>query len=245
MAIRRIRHQPYLFTGWFYFLGTLVPVIGIVHFGAQFIADRYTYLPCIGLFIAIVWSAADVCKTTALKIILATGGIAALTACGFATENQLNYWRDSMTLFQHTLDVTTNNYTACNFLGRALDDQGQPEAAMKLYAESVRIAPHYPQAQYNLGMSLLNKGDAHKASQHLAAAAQLVPDNPELRFYLARALAEDGWKDWAIWQLKHALRLNPNFIQGLNEMAWLLSTSPEAKLRDEKKPLNLPAAPVN
>ena len=110
-----------------------------------------------------------------MKKILPVAGAVALAGCLMATSIQLNYWQDSIKLFSHTIRVTTDNYTACNFLGRALDGIGQKNDALLLYAESVRIEPHYPQAQFNLGMDLWNAGRLNEACEHLKAAVQLVP----------------------------------------------------------------------
>ena len=150
----RLRQNPYLAIGWFWFLGTLVPVIGIVQVGPQSMADRFTYVPGIGLFILIVWSLADFAVFhPSWRNIVVPAGVAALAGCLVCTHFQLKYWQNSITLLRHTVAVTTDNYIAENFLGRALDDAGENDLSLPLYAESVRIESHFPQAQFNLGMA--------------------------------------------------------------------------------------------
>ena len=159
LFVLRARQNPYLLVGWFWFLGTLVPTIGLVQVGAASMADRYTYIPSIGLFIVIVWGVNDLLERWPNweKFPPVAGGVA-LAGCLMVTSIQLNYWRNSLAIFSHTVAVTTDNYTADNFLGRALDGIGQTDAAILLYTESVKIAPHYPEAQYNLGMDLWRQG---------------------------------------------------------------------------------------
>jgi protein O-mannosyl-transferase len=210
----RVRHNPYLVVGWFWFLGTLVPTIGLVQVGSQSMADRYTYIPSIGLFILVVWGANDILnRWPEWKKFLPVAGSIALAGCLMVTSVQLNYWQNGITLFSHAIKVTTDNYTADNFLGRALDGVGQTDVALLLYAESVRIQPHYPQAQYNLGMALWNKGRLDEACEHLAAAVRLVPENAEARYFLGTALMENGKLDNAVTQFTEALRLKPDFSQ--------------------------------
>jgi protein O-mannosyl-transferase len=215
----RARRNPHLIVGWLWFLGTLVPAIGLVQVGSQSMADRYTYIPGIGLFIVIVWGANDLLsRWPEWKKFLPVAGGVALAGCLMATSIQLNYWQDSVKLFSHAIRVTTDNYTACNFLGRALDGIGQKNDALLLYAESVRIEPRYPQAQFNLGMDLWNAGRLNEACEHLKAAVELVPDNAEARYYLGDALMENGKPNEAIAQFTEALRLKPGFVQARRKL---------------------------
>ena len=221
----RARQNPYLPVGWFWFLGTFIPAIGLVQVGAQSMADRYTYLPSIGLFILIVWGLNDFLnfRPQWRKMATLTGSLA-LAGCLVCTRIQLNYWQSSVKLLRHAIEVTTDNFVACNFLGRALDDLGQKDQkdeALLLYAESVRIESHYPQAQYNLGMALLNRGWAEKACEPLAAAARLAPDNAAARYYFGMALMDGGRLDDAIVQFNEALRLNPNFAKAQSKLAMI------------------------
>jgi hypothetical protein len=229
LVILRARRQPYLFTGWFWFLGALVPVIGLVQVGAQSIADRYTYIPSIGLFILLVWGANDFAnwKPEWKKFLPLAGGLA-LVGCLAVTSIQLNYWRNAVSLFSHAIKVTTDNYTACNFLGRALDDFGRRDEALEFYAESVQIAPKYPQAQFNLGMDLWDENRLNEACDHLKTAVQLAPDNAEARYYLGSALMQNNKLDEAVAQFNEALRLKPDFSQARRNLD-------EALARRDKK----------
>ncbi len=142
LVVLVIRRRPYLAVGWLWYVGTLVPVIGLVQVGVQAYADRYTYVPLIGLFIMIAWGVPDLvgrwAQTRTVLAVLAATALAALTAC---TWIQLGYWKDSVSLFTHTLQVTTKNYVAHNNLGNALADRGEVEAAISQYTEALRIKP--------------------------------------------------------------------------------------------------------
>jgi tetratricopeptide (TPR) repeat protein len=221
----RARQNPYLPVGWFWFLGTFIPAIGLVQVGAQSMADRYTYLPSIGLFILIVWGLNDFLnfRPQWRKMATLTGSMA-LAGCLVCTRIQLNNWQSSVKLLRHAIEVTTDNFVACNFLGRALDDLGQrdeKDEALLLYAESVRIESHYPQAQYNLGMALLNRGWAEKACEPLAAAVRFAPDNAGAHYYFGMALMDGGRLDDAIAQFNEALQLNPTFAEAQNKLAMI------------------------
>ncbi len=222
LFIWRARQNPYLLAGWFWFLGTLVPAIGLVQVGSQSMADRYTYLPSIGLFILIVWGLNDLSfRPRGQKMAMLIGGLA-LAGCLVCTAIQLNYWQNSIILLRHAIKVTTDNFVACNFLGRALDDAGKNDEALLRYAESVRIESHYPQAQYNLGMALLNRGWAEKACEPLAAAVRLMPDDAGARYYFGKALMDGGRLDDAIDQFNEALRCNPNLAEAQSKLALVL-----------------------
>ena len=220
VSLWRARRNPYLPVGWLWFLGTLVPVIGLVQVGSQSMADRYTYIPSIGLFVLIAWSLNDFVKfhpPWRQAVILAA--TAALTGCLVCTRIQLTYWQNSITLLRHTITVTTDNYIADNFLGRALDQAGNNDESLPLYAESVRIEPHYPQAQFNLGMAWLNRGQPAEATGPLAAAVRLVPGNPGARYYLGTALFKAERLDDAITQFTAAILINPNLAEAHRQLA--------------------------
>jgi tetratricopeptide (TPR) repeat protein len=192
LAILCAKRFPYLIVGWFWFLGTLVPAIGFVQAGVQSMADRYTYLPGIGLFILVVWGLNDLLNSHPQKEkIAALTGSLVLAGCLAVTSIQLKYWRNSLALFLHAVEVTTDNYAADNCLGTALEDIGKKDEAAKFYAESVRVEPDFPLGQFNLGMILLEQGRADEASNHLAAAAQLAPRDPVMQF------------DFGVYQLQH------------------------------------------
>ena len=203
---------PYLAVGWFWYLGTLVPAIGLVQVGVQSMADRYTYLPGIGLFIIVAWALNDLLNSHSQKAkIAAVAGCLALAGCLAATSIQLNYWRNSVELFRHTVRVTTDNYAAADCLGKALEETGLVAPPEQLYAEAVRIEPDYPMSQFDLGMILLEQGRADEASNHLAAAAQLAPRNPVMQFDFGTYLLQHGKPGEAANYFKAALADKPDF----------------------------------
>jgi len=223
LFIWRVRQNPYLFVGWFWFLGTLVPAIGIVQVGPQSMADRYTYLPSIGFFLLLVWGLNDLINyRPSWRPAVLLAGTAALAACLICTGNQLKYWQNSVTLLRHTIAITTDNYIACNFLGRALDQVGPNDESLPLYEESVRIESHYPQAQFNLGIALLKRGRAYQACVPLATAVQLAPDDAGARYYYGIALLDSGRLDWAVAQFTEALRLQPDMAPAQSKLALAL-----------------------
>jgi len=220
LLLWRVRQNPYGLVGWLWFLGTLVPTIGIVQVGPQSMADRFTYLPGIGLFIAVAWGLNDLVRLRPRwqPVVTSAGGVA-LLACLLVTRMQLKFWQDSITLMRHAIAVTTDNYIAYNCLGRALEDAGQPDEAFACYLKSVGIESHFPNSQYNLGMAWQKRGRPADAVEHLDAAVKLVPDNAAARFYLGTALMSAGLPDKAIEQFNEALQLDPGLIAAHNQLA--------------------------
>ncbi len=150
---------PYLIVGWLWFLGTLVPAVGLVQVGVQAMADRYTYLPSIGIFILVAWGIGDLVSSAPRKretCILAGGAV--LAACLVLTSLQLRYWRNSATIFSHTVEVTTDNYAADDCLGKTVDhDLGKPAVAEQFLKEAVSLEPDFPMGQFDLGMNSLEQ----------------------------------------------------------------------------------------
>jgi protein O-mannosyl-transferase len=212
LAVRLLRRQPWMAVGWFWFLGTLVPVIGLVQVGAQSMADRYTYFPAIGLFIIVVWGVTEICCARAhgQAILLILGG-GALTGCVLESALQISYWRNSTTLFLHAMEVTDNNYLAANLLGKAFENRGDDFRAFVLYREAVRIEPRYPISQYNLGLALIGFGKKDEAFPHLVAATRYDPDNADAQFNVGvYFLQEQHWPE-AAQCFQAALRIRPDF----------------------------------
>ncbi|HEY2330018.1 MAG TPA: tetratricopeptide repeat protein, partial [Verrucomicrobiae bacterium] len=199
LAVVLIRRKPWLAAGWFWFLGTLVPVIGFVQVGAQSMADRYSYIPSIGLFIVLVWGGTEICVARPNgKIILSFLGGSALAGCVLATSLQISHWRNSTSLFLRALEVTQNNYVADNALGKAFEKSGDNARALVLYREAVHIEPRYAVSQFNLGLALISYGLKDEAFEHLAAAARLDPGNPDAQFNLGVFFFQQGhWPDAA------------------------------------------------
>jgi protein O-mannosyl-transferase len=211
------RH-PYLLIGWLWFLGTLVPVIGIVQAGYQSIADRFTYLPSIGLFIVITWGIANLLRSRRAKPILVAAAVASLTACVVLTSIQIRYWHSSITLFRHALAVTQDNFVAAASLGQALDAAGDEADALAYCKEAVRLNPDYWPAQLYLGRVLSNLGDLTNAFVHLNRAVQLSPDNSISQYNLGKVLMEHGSPVAAITHFNDALAHDPDFAEARNAL---------------------------
>lgn len=164
VTIHQRRHRPYLLVGWLWYVGTLVPVIGIVRVGLQSMADRYTYVPLIGVFLMLVWAIADFSgRRPYRRTILVTLCCVIFSACSLATWRQLSYWRDTETLASHALDVTRNNFVAHALLGRQLEREGKLGEALRHFDVAVRIAPWYEYAKIHQGLILKNQGRLNAA----------------------------------------------------------------------------------
>jgi tetratricopeptide (TPR) repeat protein len=200
------RHK-YLLFGWLWYLGTLVPVIGIVQVGSQAMADRYTYVPLIGLFVIIAFAAADLFpKMPFRKIVLATLAGAILSACAIATSIQLRYWKNSTSLFERTIAVTKDNAVIYNSYASVIGPLGEYEKASKYLTEAVRIMPTFPEAHYNLGNALRNLGNFDEAVKHYNIVLKLDPGYTSAHYALGLVLADKGNYDAAIEQYKICLK---------------------------------------
>jgi tetratricopeptide (TPR) repeat protein len=206
------RKHAWLASGWFWFLGTLVPVIGFVQVGAQSMADRYSYIPSIGLFVVVVWAVSEYCLSRSNgKSILAILGLSSLAGCVLATSAQLNYWQSTASLFFHAFEVTQNNYVAENVLGKTFENQGDLAHATAYYQDAVRIEPRYAVSQYNYGLALIAIGHKDEAFAHLTAAAKLDPRNADAQFNLGVFFFQNQrWTD-AAHCFEATLQLRPRF----------------------------------
>jgi len=170
LAVVLRRRAPFLPVSWFWFLGTLVPVIGFVQVGGQAMADRYTYFPIVGLFIAIVWGAAALARrlpaTVPPNLSGLLGAFTVVAACGVLARVQLTYWRDEVTLFERAISVTTGNVMAHSNVAAAYNDLGQRDLAIRHYREALDIVPGDPQLHFNLGIVLTQAGRLPEADRH-------------------------------------------------------------------------------
>jgi Flp pilus assembly protein TadD len=208
---RARRQRPYLLTGWFWYLGMLVPVVGLVQVGSQAMADRYTYLPLIGVSIGVVFGLGDLAVRLRLKsTVLIPVVVVVLGGCLFATARQLQYWRDGETLFRHALAVTKDNPLAQSSLGVALGDAGHLQEAIEHFREALRLQPDDAPAHNNLGVALTKTGHPQEAMEHFREALRLQPDNATAHNYLGVALLQTGQPQKAIEHLQEALRLKPD-----------------------------------
>jgi tetratricopeptide (TPR) repeat protein len=216
--------HPCLLVGWLWFLGTLVPVIGLVQIGSQSMADRYMYIPGIGLFILLVWGLNDLFGSWPQKQkIVAWAGTVALAGCLACTWAQIKYWQDSISLFRHAIEVTTDNHVACACLAQALDAIGQEDEALTLCTNAVRIEPNYSPGQFFLGMILLKQGKSEEALSHLGAAARLAPFDTTMHYNFGKVLLDFDRPQEAAACFITTLDNNPNFPEahnGLGKAFW-------------------------
>lgn len=190
-TVRARRRFPYLVMGWLWFLVTLLPVIGLIQVGVQSMADRYTYLPSIGLFIMAVWGIPDLVRGLKYRVaILAVLAAAVISAKTAVTWQQIGYWRDNFSLYEQALEETSNNYVIHNNLGSAYANSWNLEAAIREFREAVRIKPTYSEAHYNLGIALAMKGDTDAAIGELREALRLNPGNAKAYYNLGIALEQ-------------------------------------------------------
>ena len=223
------RRHPYLPVGWFWFLGTLVPVIGLVQVGSQAMADRYTYVPLIGLFIILAWGIPDLLPRGRWREgVLPAAAAMLILACAIGARAQVEYWKDSMTLWTHALEVTTDNDIANNLLGDALAKHGRAQEAMAHYSEALRIKPDNAQAHNGLALALANQGKLSEALPHYSEAIRLKPDFVDAHSNMGLALAGQGKIADAIGQYSEALRLNPDFVDAHNNLGVALANQGKA-----------------
>jgi tetratricopeptide (TPR) repeat protein len=213
------RRLPYLLVGWLWFAGTLAPAIGLMQVGEQSMADRYTYIPSVGMLILTVWGVHKLTRSWRHQaILLSLTGAAAAVLCMALTRKQLGYWQDSETLFRHALDVTQNNHIAHNNLGYALFKQDRIDEAIDQFQEAIRIKPDDIEAHYNLGDALYRKGQINEAIQQYQEAIRLKPDYAEACYNLGNALYKQGQVDEAISQFQEAIRIKPDFANVHNNL---------------------------
>ena len=230
VALRSARDRPYLIVGWLWFLGTLVPVIGLVRVGDQAIADRYTYFPLIGLFIALVFGLADLANVWRLgRAFIATASTVIILLLASLTTVQVSRWRDSETLFRYVLSVTSNNAVVQNNLGSALGQRGKHAEAIPHFAEAVRIKPNYFDALANLGMALRDQGKAAEAVGFFQRALKLKPDSGKTHWQFGVALEDQQKHDEALQQFYEAIRLAPQDFVMRASFGWKLAA--QGKLR--------------
>ena len=219
------RSRRYLAVGWLWYLGTLLPVIGLVQVGFQTRADRYTYLPSIGLLIMVAWGAADLRLRSGLpKRWLGVGAGLALAALLLATRVQVTHWRDSVTLYEHALAVTSGNYPVHTNFAAVLVSQGRRTEARDHYRAALEIKPDYVYAHYNLAVWLQEEGDLETAIEHYQTALRSDPEHVRSRYNLARTLADLGELESASRNYRRVLEIDPDHVSALHNLGNLLKT---------------------
>jgi tetratricopeptide (TPR) repeat protein len=233
------RRRPYLAFGWFWYLISMLPVIGLIQVGEQAMADRYTYIPLIGPVIALVWLACELTSSRithhASRLALGTTAVAILALCAFLTRQQVGHWHNTLTLFEHAVAVTGGN-PSCQFsTGLGLEQEGFTNQAIVHYRVAMAIEPRDPQSHYNLARLLREQGFLDAAIKEYERARTLNPADVLIELNLARTLSQAGQTGESAGHFEAALRLDPNSIEALNNLAWLLATSPEAQCRDGQR----------
>jgi protein O-mannosyl-transferase len=227
------KKAPYFVTGWLWYLGMLVPVIGFVQVGWQGHADRYTYLPQIGLYIAVTWTVTDLTHSWHFqRIALGLAAVLIVGALSCRAWLQTSYWRDSETLFTHALAVTSNNDVALNNLGIIFLDKGQLDDAISKLQAAIDLRPENAPAHDNLAKALLRKGQITEAMVHYRKFLALQPENVEARNTLGTALIQQGHVREAIDQWEEALATQPENGNAASNLAWVFATCPEDSIRD-------------
>ncbi|MBI5216558.1 MAG: tetratricopeptide repeat protein [Ignavibacteriae bacterium] len=216
--------RPYLLIGWLWFLGTLVPVIGIVQIGMQGLADRYMYLPIIGLAIMVAWGVPSFLKTwrNSRQFIIASFAIVVLCMI-VGTRLYASKWKDTTSLFSHALSVTSNNYIAHDCLGTELADSGKHTEAARHLREAVRIMPTYTYSKSKLGAILLSQGNIDEAISYFLLCLRDMPDNVSTNNNLGVAFAAKGQLEKAATYWNRAIEIDPENADAHSNLARLYS----------------------
>jgi tetratricopeptide (TPR) repeat protein len=218
VIIERRRHR-FLLTGWFWYLGTLVPVIGLVQVGVQAMADRYMYLPGIGIYIVVAWLAGEaMAKYRLPKIIPATIGAMILIVLLLITRNQVGYWKNSESLFKHALDVTQNNCVMHKNYGLVMKAQGRLDEAIDNFRQALAINPVWIDAHETLAGALQEKGFDAEAAAELELVLRANPDKIKTRNAYGLTLVKLKQYDKAFEQFDKVLAENPHELSALNNI---------------------------
>jgi tetratricopeptide (TPR) repeat protein len=221
LALTNMRGRPWLMVGWLWYLGTLVPVIGLVQVGDQAWADRYMYLPLIGLFVAIVWFACEIIKS---RLVLQCASVIVAVALIAATSAQLGYWQNTRTLFEHADKVTPKNYMAITILGSLLAKEHKYDEAMAYYQTALRYQPAFPEAHFFMGDALDEQGKLDEAIAEYQKALWFKPTQEQTHIFMGIALAKQKKYDEAMAHYTAALKLNPDSAVAQNNLARILHT---------------------
>jgi Tfp pilus assembly protein PilF len=211
-VFRLINRYPFVFVGWFWFLGVLVPAIGLIQVGDQAMADRYTYIPSIGLFVIAAWGVpALFSRWQSSSLILGAASVIVVLAYGIAAHVQVGYWKTNLALWTRTLSVTTANQRAENSMATELTTRGQYREAIPHFAEAVRIAPSFTEAQFGYAQALAHENLSEQAIAHYRAVIRYDSKFVEAYVNLGNLLLQQGRLDEALDQFRAALRIKPDF----------------------------------
>ena len=245
LCVLELGRRPFLAVGWFWFIGMMVPVIGLVQVGETAMADRYTYLPLIGPAFAVVWLLSECwprfgdSQLAIPKVALASLTVLSLSVCMLLTYRQVGYWKDTVSLFEHTLAVTADNPSAQFTLGVGLEEAGRSELAAVRYRVALGISSRVHDARHNLGQLLRKAGYVREASAQYRAAIELDPKDLSSRLNLAGIQMRSGQFQLAVSNFEQALRVDPDSVEALNNLAWMLASSADPAIRDGARAVQL------
>lgn len=243
LVMRALKKRPYLGVGWLWYLGTLLPVIGLVQAGLwPAVADRFAYVPLVGLFVMIVWGISDLAAAWRYRAL----GLGTLTAVVLiilmATAwLQTRYWKNSVILFQHAVEVTDNNHVMHGNLGFALTARGRPDEAIQHYKEALRINPDFEKANVNIGLALLTQGKFDECIEYYEDVLRAKPGYVGVHHNLAVVLLRKGKIDEAVVHLQTAVSLKPDYAEAYNSLgvAMVFKGDIEAAIRIFRKALEI------
>ena len=214
MAVRKARRYPYLFVGWFWFIGTLVPTIGLIQVGTQAMADRYSYVPLLGLFIVFAWTVHELATDWRIpQTVVVMAALGLIAACVSGTRRQLVYWQDSLVLFQHAVQIGPNDPLSHYNLGVSYLERGQTGKARDHFFEVIKLNPQSPEARNNLANILAMEGKSEEAVEHYKVSLQVRPNDSATEYNLALALSDLGRLEEASLHFEAALKCFPGFVQ--------------------------------
>lgn len=213
VAVYAARRRPYLLVGWLWYLGTLLPVIGLMQLGGlQSMADRFTYIPMVGILIGVAWGVAGAMAVRSrTRVAVIAGAVAVVCACAMATRVQLQYWKNSVTLLSHAVEVTSGNFLAQGNLGVALCNQGRVEEGTAHLVEAVRLSPDFAYAHQQLGRAWFLLGRTNEGIDHLRRAVTLDPGSAAAHNNLGVALLKEDRLKEAAAEFAEAVRLQPDY----------------------------------
>jgi tetratricopeptide (TPR) repeat protein len=223
-ALRALKHYPYIAVGLFWYLGTLIPVIGLVQVGSQAMADRYTYIPLIGIFIIVAWGASDLTlKWHYQKIVLTVSAVIILSIMTVRTFVQVSHWKNAVTLFENAVKIDSNNTLSHNNLGIALYDQGNIEKSAFHFREALRIEPYYIVARVNLARVLSAQGNLEDAIRHLREALKINPKHFTAHYQLGILLLKQKNIKEAYVHFAEVIKLNPDYAEAYGQIGIILA----------------------
>lgn len=245
LVIWKMREYRYLVVGWLWYLGTLVPVIGLVQVGQQAMHDHFTYIPLTGLFIIVGWGVPDLlCRLHYRRIIVSISAVLLLFGLGIVSWFQVRHWRSSFTLYRHAAEVVKDNWWAHLRLGFILNQKGKVNEAVNEWKKVVQLRRHTPSdsisaAHFFLGSAALKQDRYDDAVKHFNESLRGISDLAEVHYYLGLAYALQGNFDEAIKHYTEALRLKPDDVDTMNNLAWVLATAEDVKFRNPAEAVKL------